>query len=141
MKHLSATVFLLCAFAGLAGEPSWWRARGVTNGNASDDFAAANLGQLKNIARAASEELDAKIPHGAGTEIKSLLAGFSRGDDFAAINLGQLKAAAKPFYDRLIAEGFAKEYPWNSRGTSDDSAAANLGQLKNIFSFEIPARK
>jgi hypothetical protein len=93
---------------------------------------------LKNFALAAGLELEAKLPHGAADGVKSLIAGFSTGDDYAAINLGQLKAVAKPFYDRLIAEGIAKGYPWTDGGQADDSAAANLGQLKTVFSFEIP---
>ena len=138
-----ARSFFLLIFCGqiFAAEPSWWRERGVLNGKPADDFAAVNAGQLKNIAAAACQELDAKLPGGAGAEIARLVGSFANSNNFAAINLGQLKAVAKPFYDRLITEKFVAEYPWKPGATTDDSAAANLGQLKNVFSFEIPPRR
>ena len=47
--------------------PSWWSQRGVLVQNASaDDYAAANQGQLKNVAKAAVAEMDAKLEGGAG---------------------------------------------------------------------------
>ena len=140
-QNLIAALLIFSAAFSLAADPSWWRERGVTNGGAPDDFAAANAGQLKNIAVSAYWELEARLPHGAGPELLKLARSFRDGDNFTAVNIGQLKAVAKPFYDRLIAEGFAKDYPWNPAAKSDDSAAANLGQLKNVFSFELSPRK
>jgi hypothetical protein len=150
-KSLPQKRQLPCAFAVIvllflgcrvsATEPSWWREYRVLSGRPADDFAAANSGQLKNIAVAAYWELERNLPHGAGLAARQLVSRFSNSNNFAAISLGQLKTVAKPFYDRLIAEGVVATYPWRSGTTADDSAAANLGQLKNVFNFEIPPRK
>ena len=129
----------------LYAAPAWWSQHNVLTQNAaSDDYAPANHGQLKNIAKAAVAEMDAKLPGGAGTELRSLIAGWSlptaQTNDFATVNLGQLKTIAKPFYDRLIAAGLATQYPWtNAPNQPDDFAIANVGQVKNLFSFDLPA--
>src|SRR5438270_460006 len=125
--------------------PSWWSQRGVLVQNASaDDYAAANQGQLKNVAKAAVAEMDAKLEGGAGAELHSLISSWStpspQTNDFAPVNLGQLKKVAKPFYDRMISAGLVDTYPWlSSFNPADDFAIANIGQVKNVFSFEIPA--
>jgi hypothetical protein len=120
--------------------PSWWLDRGVlaTNGVTTNDYAAVNAGQLKWVAAKAREELDAHLPGGAGSNVAALVTGFSTSNNYPAINLGQLKAVAAPFYDRLIAEGYATNYPWTTN-TADDAnyAAANIGQLKFLFSFDL----
>lgn len=57
-------------------------------------------------------------------------------DDYRAINIGQLKNVAAPFYDRLIALGYANQYPWlYSTTAADDYALANAGQVKALFSL------
>jgi hypothetical protein len=124
--------------------PSWWSQRGVVEDQTADDYAPVNQGQLKNIAKAAVAEMDAKLPGGAGETLHRLIASWSGSgaerNDFAAINLGQLKKVAKPFYDRLIAAGLASQYPWaDTSNQPDDFAIANVGQVKNLFSFELPA--
>ncbi|MEI9897066.1 MAG: hypothetical protein WDN28_25190 [Chthoniobacter sp.] len=101
------------------GSPVW-----PTNYPAADDYAAANLGQLKQIARAAATEMNAHLPGGAGLNVNNLITlwttppdpGVVR-DDFSAVNLGQLKTVAKPFYDRLIAVRYADSYPWTQTGS------------------------
>lgn len=155
-----------------AAYPSWWFQREVVkriNPNdttpswlsgsylAADDFAAVNVGQLKQIATAAYDELNAHLPGGAGATLDTLVKSWFQVDgsnnflfdaqgkrqpkvtpqtnDFTAANLGQLKAVAKPFYDRLIAVQFASAYPWTNT-SADDYASANLGQLKRVFSFD-----
>jgi hypothetical protein len=129
----------------LYAAPVWWSQRNVLVQNAApDDYAPANHGQLKNIARAAAAEMDAKLPGGAGDKIHALintwLTPISQTNDFATVNLGQLKNVAKPFYDRLIAAGLVIRYPWtNVPNQSDDFAIANVGQVKNLFSFDLPA--
>ena len=137
---------LLGAFLPLfafAAAPAWWSERGVTVANAApDDYAPANQGQLKNIAKAAVAEMDARIPGGAGQELHDLVDGWStpsaQTNDFAPLNLGQLKNVVRPFYDRLIAAGLASSYPWSSStAPADDFAVANIGQVKNLFSFEF----
>ncbi|MEY2562295.1 MAG: hypothetical protein QOH88_488 [Verrucomicrobiota bacterium] len=140
---------LLAALLGpllvYASAPSWWSSRGVLVQNAAaDDYAPANQGQLKHIAKAAVAEMDATLKGGAGNALRGLIASWSTpspgSDDFAPVNLGQLKNVAKLFYDRLISVGLIDYYPWLSALTpSDDFAIANIGQVKKLFSFEIPA--
>ena len=135
---------LLPLFA-FAAAPAWWAQRGVTVASVSpDDYAPANQGQLKNIAKAAVAEMDAKLSGGAGDELHDLVNGWSipspQTNDFAPLNIGQLKNVVRPFYDRLIAAGLATSYPWSgSSSPADDFAAANIGQVKNLFTFEINA--
>ncbi len=161
--------------------PEWWFQRNVivqtgapianpvwpTNYSASDDYAALVQGQLKNFATAAFDELEEKLPGGAGPDATTLVkswfqtyaeagAGHAAGDfildstgrripattestdDFTVLNLGQLKAIAKPFYDQLIQVGYVTVYPWtNSAAPADDFVIANLGQAKNLFSFDV----
>src|SRR3954471_22855046 len=100
-----------------AAVPSWWSHRGVLVQDAiPDDYAPANQGQAKNIARAAAAEMDERFIGGAGNEVHSLISSWSIADstsnNFASINLGQLKNLAKPFYDRLISVGLTDTYPW-----------------------------
>jgi len=158
-----------------ASYPSWWFQRDVVprvdsnnatplwanqDYHAPDDFAAANLGQLKQIATAAYDEFNVNLPGQAGPALDTLIKGWFLTDtngnfipdangqrqplitpqtnDFAVLNLGQLKTVAQPFYDRLIAVSYIAGYPWAGSGSpSDDFAAANLGQLKYLFSFDL----
>ncbi|MCC6224871.1 MAG: hypothetical protein IT195_00515 [Microthrixaceae bacterium] len=129
--------------------PDWWLERGLVSTNApvsTNDFAPANLGQLKHAASVAAQELEATIPGGAGTEILSMVAAWTNDTanaaDYAPLNLGQLKATAKPFYDRIIASGgWTNGYPWTTNTVADDAdfAPANLGQLKFAFAFDPAA--
>src|SRR5205085_5068912 len=129
----------------LYAAPTWWSQRNVLVLNATPgDYAPANQGQLKHIARAAAAEMDARLTGGAGDELHQLIAAWSvvspDTNDFAPVNLGQLKAVAKPFYDRLIALGRVDYYPWlRSLNPSDDFAVANIGQVKSLFGLEITA--
>jgi hypothetical protein len=124
--------------------PSWWSQRDVLVQDANaDDYAPVNQGQLKNIAKAATAELDAKLSGGAGDELHNLITSWSMShpatNDFAPVNLGQLKNVARPFYDRLISSGIVDSYPWEaSLNLPDDFAVANIGQVKSLFSFDIP---
>lgn len=133
-----------------AAPPAWWAEQGVqTPGAQPDDYAGANLGQLKHIASKAAALMNARLPGGAGPDINAFVGAWSPAvnparDDYAVLNQGQLKAVAKKFYDRLRAVGYAARplgagalYPWTDGVTSDDDnyAAVNLGQLKYVFSF------
>ncbi len=136
----------------LASPPGWWAERGVTTNGAPNDYAAANIGQLKHIAKQASLEMEARLPGGAGPAVTALVASWSQPpapgvvrNDYAALTQGQLKAVAKVFYDRLAAVGCTghplspgQTYPWTA-DTSDDAsfAPANIGQLKQVFSFDL----
>lgn len=142
-KSLLALALVCGTAVLLVAEPAWWVQRGVRDPNKpASDFSPLNQGQLKNLVRAARDELNQKLPGGAGTTINNLVTSWgsptSGTKDFAAVNAGQLKAVGKLFYDRLIAQGRATGYPWTS-GTGDDSdfAIVNLGQAKHVFAFEL----
>lgn len=139
-----AAVFLfVCGAAISASPPAWWAPHAVTNtqpGALVDDYSAANLGQLKTIARKAKDALDQTLPGGAGPDVSGLISGFQAGslaghDDYAVVNAGQAKSVAKKFYDRL-----GLPYPWPAQpgAGADDYAVINVGQLKTLFAFEIP---
>jgi alpha-tubulin suppressor-like RCC1 family protein len=142
---LSLAAAMLLPLFLYGGAPTWWSQRGVLVENAAaDDYAPANQGQLKNIAKAAVVEMDAKLNGGAGDSLHDLVNTWAtpnpQTNDFAPVNLGQLKNIAQPFYDRLIAAGLADYDPWlSSLNLPDDFAAANIGQLKKLFAFDIPA--
>ena len=134
-----------------AAEPAWWAEQGVKTGGAQpDDYAAANIGQLKHMASKAAALIHARFPEGEGAAISTLISSWSTAavnparDDYAVLNQGQLKAVAKKFYFRLNELGYhasnlpaGRIYPWTETDSSDDDnyAAANLGQLKYVFSF------
>lgn len=123
-------------------------------GSTANDYAAANIGQVKNIAAKACAEMNAKLPGGAGQIVNDLVTAWSlppaQGvvrSDHAAINQGQLKALAKPFYDRLAQVYYqgppltlGHVYPWTETRDDDASfALVNIGQVKFIFSFSATA--
>src|SRR3989339_411978 len=137
--NLCLSVFI-CGYdsAFAADYPSWWTNRNVVNSNSTNDWAVANLGQLKWFATNAYDELEENLPGGAGANISDMVAGFSLSNNYVAINLGQLKNVSAPYWARLITEGYTNAYPWTSTTTDDvDYAAANIGQLKNVFSFDL----
>ena len=151
MKPLGLLFVFLLAGAPLllASPPAWWSDSATkildaeNPATTADNYAPANLGQLKNVAKQAKAHLDTKLPGGSGTAINILVSSFEPrsgqgytqeqidafiADNYAPVNLGQLKAVAKPFYDRLlafsydtkanlIAHGFptswTSNYPWN----------------------------
>lgn len=135
--------------------PDWWLERGFISTNApvaTDDFAPANQGQVKHAASIAAQELEAKLPGGAGSDILSMVAGWtnntSGADDFAPLNLGQLKAVAAPFYQRFSGlgiltndypwtAGLSNGYPWTGGSDANDFAVANIGQIKFAFAFDL----
>jgi probable HAF family extracellular repeat protein len=148
LLHRGGLVFIALAlipFLVIAAAPTWWTQRGVLVSNAaSDDYALANQGQLKNFANAAVAEFDAHLPGGAGDTLHALANSWNQPsalrNDFASFNLGQLKNTAKPFYDRLITAGYTDRYPWTTGGIqADDFAIANIGQLKALFNFDLMA--
>ncbi len=154
--------------------PAWWFEREVikqsvtppsstpswpTSYSTANDYAALNQGQLKQLATAAYDELEARLPGGAGADVTALIRSWfvidpaqplptnpalrtpkitaNQTNDFAAVNLGMLKTVAQPFYDRLIEIGYATAYPWaDPINPPNDFALANLGQAKSTFGFD-----
>ena len=151
-RHWLREAITLLLFASLilqsatAVAPDWWTTRSVfLPGATADDYAVANLGQLKTMASNAAQELDDNLANGAGDVIHALLdawnadpadLGVTR-DDYAALTVGQLKSVGQLFYDRLIAEYVRSSgsYPWTGTN-ADDYALANVGQLKHVFAFD-----
>ena len=152
--RLATLVSIICLSPALlmAGNPPWWTSRNVISidpatgkPRSTNDYAAANQGQVKNIAAAAVAELNANLPGGAGTALTQLAEKLSvarkNTNDYATVNLGQLKNMAQPFYDRLIAAGYIKQVPWaGAKNPPNDYAMANIGQVKNLFSFDVTYR-
>ncbi len=125
-----------------AAAPDWWAVRGVYKaGAAADDYAVANVGQLKHIASRAAAEMNATLAGGAGDMVNNLVASWlesaSPRDDYSALTVGQLKQVARMFYDRLAGGGAAAVYPWGSPLPADDHAIVNTGQVKRVFSFPV----
>src|SRR5688572_24647084 len=97
---LVGVLALACSLSAFAAAPAWWAQRGVLTPNATaNDYAAANIGQVKRIATLARDELDARLSGGAGTAINTLVDSWAQPpapgvvrEDYAAINQGQLKA-------------------------------------------------
>lgn len=159
-RTMASSVLLVISGASLvAAPPGWWTApaTAIIEPNADENnYAPANLGQLKHVAAQAREHLDATLPGGAGTAVTTLVESFTDDPEtnFSPINLGQLKAVAKPFYDRLLAAGYdtkanliargypatwTHSYPWDpATPKAENYAPANIGQLKMVFSFDAP---
>jgi hypothetical protein len=142
VPRVVGALLLLGYLATASAAPAWWTTRGVVNAaTPADDYSHLNLGQLKNMAANARDELNATLPNGAGTTVEALVSGWSNttnADDYAICNVGQLKAVAKPFWERLLAEGWviASQFPWTTTTADDDDFAnANVGQLKTMFNF------
>ncbi len=148
-----------------AADPAWWSGT-IRSGDShaiSDNYAPANLGQLKSFADQARAHLDIQLAGvgGSGYEIESMVAGWTGpvADNYQPLNLGQLKAVVDKFYARLDTVGFdyksqllangypagrwttnpdGKPRPWNESAPPDANyAPANLGQIKILFNFDI----
>lgn len=152
LRKTTSLVLLSCLLlqSATAQAPDWWgRQQVLKQGATADDYAVANIGQLKNIASKAAQEMESSLVSagGAGSVIRAKVAAWAAAplpgvirDDYASLTIGQLKAVAKPFYDQLAAAGLRSigTYPWTGAG-ADDYALANLGQLKAVFAFNLPA--
>lgn len=140
LRFLCYLLFILFAFmrpAVFAQAPQWWQTRGVLAAMpVTNDYAPANIGQLKHIALQAYYEMQTNLPGGAGADASNLVFGFTPGGDYYPVNLGQLKNTALPFHDRLIATGYATNYPWPSTPTND-YLPVNIGQMKYVFAFDF----
>ena len=117
-RRFSLLLCLVSSMAlGVAGTNAaqgaqWWT-NGVLTGMAvTNDYAPANAGQLKNLAWHAYQEMQTSLPGGAGAGVSNRVVELAPGGDFSPINIGQLKYVAEPFYERLMAAGYAVNYPW-----------------------------
>jgi hypothetical protein len=145
--------------------PQWWYTRGVISSSSTpDDYAIANQGQLKNIATAATAELDSQFAAsgGAGATIHNLINSWSTPGqstrDYSPVTEGQLKAVSSVFYSRLLSGGVSVrqqlinfgfpaswnfDSPWDPStdqftGSVKNYAPVNVAQLKVAFSFDFP---
>lgn len=141
---------LLLLPATLAARQPWWNEEKIITGATPDDYAAANVGQLKNFASRAAQSMDGRLQlaGGSGLVITAMINGWKSPsstlrDDYSALTLGQFKNVLQRFYDRLAdVKGVPPAYPWDASpaqaGAADDYAIVNLGQLKRGFDFAIP---
>ena len=148
MRRLAcSTAFLLAIpLFALGQSPAWWTNRAVLTTNAVNDYAAINQGQVKWLATRAAVEFSNDVTGFAlpGSNILSLVSGFTPSNNYCPVNLGQLKTVAKPFYDFLWDYGLTNvypagarmPYPWSgSTNPPNDYAPVNIGQTKHLFSF------
>lgn len=141
--------------APAADAPAWWSTQGVVQPALQrDDYAAANAGQLKNLATKAAAEMDQRLAFvgGAGATIRNLVQSWQSQnpqamalrDDYAVVTLGQIKNVVSKFHDRIATVKMQPSgvYPWSTPGQPetlvDDFSIANVGQLKEAFAFVIP---
>jgi len=148
LSPFSSTIVLNTGASNTPSQnPLWWTDWSVIDTNATpEDYAVANLGQLKLVAMQAYEEFEEELPGGAGSNLTVLVDGFVNSNNYQVVNQGQLKAVAQPFYDRLwelgltnaYPVGVTNQYPWEvSTPAPNDYSVANIGQLKYLFSFEV----
>jgi len=147
MKFLSAkrmglvpSLALACILTlELKAEPGWWPTSDAQATTDDENYAVANIGQLKNMVFYAKEHFEAvgvPIP----PEITTMLNTWenSTANNFTAANIGQLKNVSYPFWQQLVVAGQKTnaDIPW-TQGDADDVnlALANIGQLKNCFNF------
>lgn len=72
-----------------ATPPSWWTGRGVLlPGAPANDYAVANLGELRQMALLTYQEMQASLPGGPGSNLGALVnsAVFTGGFDYSAAN-------------------------------------------------------
>jgi hypothetical protein len=122
-----------------AAGPAWWTNDVLKSGVTTNDFAAVNQGQVKNVSYHAYLEMETKLLGGAGSNVTAMINSFSPTNNYRAVNVGQLKNLAKVFYDRLIETGYTNAYPWTTTTADDkDHAIANIGQVKRLFDWSLP---
>ena len=140
---LLALLLIFLPIRASGSPPAWWYERGVITAKHPADYTAITQGQLKYLATAAADELDANFScpwaSGAGDTIHAMVAAWStpttNTTDYNAVTLGQLKSVAQPFYDQLGYEGW---YPWSTNANApSDYNIATIGQAKYLFSFDL----
>lgn len=149
----SVCVLALSTLMFAAPPPVWWSARGATSTQPTNDSAAINQGQLKHFTQKAVDEMNARFPGGAGTELNAIVQGWEEDyatngysptnpnpADFHAITIGQLKWVAQKIHARLLHFRWQDELPvWLVLNPASDNQLANIGQLKTVFAFDLTA--
>jgi hypothetical protein len=128
---------VLCGMVFAGDYPPWFTGRGIIDpSQEAHDHGPVNQGQVKWIASQAYGEFQQKLPSADLAKLLLAVDSFPAGSNHKPANLGMLKAVATPFYDELIAAGYATGYPWEG-GSPADYNLANQGQLKNLFAFDL----
>ena len=123
----------------------------VTTNYITNDYAVVTQGQLKQFTARAVDELNAKLPGGAGASLTNLVYGWHedyltngynatniKPSDYTAMNVGQLKYIGNMVWTQLVAGGYTNAVPsWLHQNTNSDSSVAVLGQLKSVFNFDL----
>jgi len=150
--------------------PEWWYnadnpANGVIDATRpvlnTDNDSPLAVGQLKNVASEARDELDSALAPvgGAGSEIDTLVDSFTTvsPENLSPANIGQLKNVSSKFFDRFAEVGFAPgstgwptgltldeggadnspQYPWLDNITAENASPASIGQAKHLFSWDL----
>ncbi len=142
-------------------DPSWWfhdsgeQTRVLNPLLPKADFAIANQGQVKHMARMAalaikaavneaeSNQLPFLISQAQADSLLSMTQGLPPTSNFTPCNQGQVKNLAASFYEILTSSGVLfptdnqPTFPW-SLSTIDDAnyAPVNIGQIKALFGFD-----
>lgn len=169
--HLTITALLIAVISArlIGSVPSWWTNPDTrifeTGDDTGDNYAPANVGQLKHVASQAKAYLDRSLnlsPAFWDLAYADHVGGpfpfEPESGDFAPVNVGQLKYVASGFYEMLNhlegfsvsnfldAQGVSAEnrtsgntvFPWaDGVSPSEYYAPINLGQLKLVFSFSL----
>jgi len=148
---LMAVMFLALALT-LQAQPGWWTASGgPLNGNPANDYAVANVGQLKQFTQKAVQYMNTN--GGAGSTLNSLVAGWSNyyatnvysstnpaPADYQAVNQGQLKYIGNLIWTNLVMEGYTNAVPsWLTGTNASDYAVMNVAQVESAFNFDLTA--
>ncbi len=135
--------------AGAADYPQWWIDRGVIIETAvTNDFSYLKAGQLRWLVTNAMNELNFRVPDGAGAALTNYVQNFVNASNNVIVNRGQLKYAASLFYNRFSELAGQKKipvdfydsslalYPWPMRSFNlNDKYPARVGEAKHLFSF------
>lgn len=169
--RLTLTGIFVTGAPMLDAAPQWWSQNWPSGSGyklldsnlEANDYAVANIGQLKNAALRAYYYLDSTLPGGAGATVRQRVESFynlgtgmpivsSETSDFSVLNQGQLKYILAPFYDRLLESGYitwlmlrdqgapnwVEPYPWTDTASDDQNFSPVLiGQLKLAFGFVV----
>lgn len=164
----------ILATALYATSPAWWKDRGVMPSDydeksltaIEENYEAAKVGQLMNMATKAAEELNSVLKYGAGDEINNLVSSFKEFDaenpdkNYKALTANELKYVASLFYKRLSelpktyvnmpdepafatmpdlteANFSAVSSNLESKAASEEETIVNVGQLKNSFAWAL----